>query len=81
MSLVGEPRELMEAMFSLAADQLLPTTGQMAGLNREELRGALIDLWEHGFLRWVDDRAKDELRPEIVQEDGTWEPIVLPGVH
>lgn len=81
MSLTGEARAVMDEMFSLAAAQLLPTTGQSAGLNREELRGALIDLWEHGFLRWVDDRAKDELRPEILQQDGSWEPVVLPGIH
>ena len=75
----------MESLFTLAARQLMPTVGQMADQNEEELKESLIELWEHELIRWVvqEDENEDDGRffLEIVTPDGTWERMGIPRVH
>jgi len=81
----SDARHVMEALFKLAAHQLMPTIGQEAGQTEAELKESLIELWDHDLIRWVSKDVKSDSEPcfflEVAVSDGTWQPMVVPEIH
>lgn len=78
-------RVVMEALFKLAAHQLMPTIGQEAGQTEVELKESLIELWDHDLIRWVSKEVESDSEPcfslEVAVSDGSWRPMTLPVIH
>lgn len=77
----GDPRKIMDAIFALTTNNLFSTVGQTVGLTRDELEQSLIELWENGFLRFVNEQDKDRIRVDILLPNGEWEPLGMPSIQ
>jgi len=84
LPLGSDERVVMETLFKLAARDLMPTIGQEVGQTQEELRKALIELWEHDLVRWVSKDVESDSEPcfflEMLQ-GAVWKAVNLPAIH